>query len=503
MRMEVVGDVAHVAVDPVSPKLGGDDLGECASMCSRSSAGGSVPCARHTTIGVAQIVHSAIQQMSSSWNHGEIRAASHRSRRSAPNSWPRGGRPRAPPMARPGAVAPAAGQTRAMATSPSEGSVEGPSGRAPGLPDTRVGARACWCCTEWWGLNDVLPGRLRPPRRRRLRGPRPRPRRRRSHHRRPGGSRALAGASPTPTSPPTWCSPTRPSCATWPSRPPDPSACAAGRWAPRGPCGWRPGTRAVGALSCLLRGAGGDRLDVRAPLRATSPSTTSSSTSTTGSWIEATLHLRRPPGRRATTTPAPTTGSSEDRPDPRPGRRLARLGPHRRVPARAPRRGPTSATDSVAPCRRPAAPAARSRLRSPCLPPRSSQAAGRRWRDRADHDPGRRHHHGAEAGHHPLGPGQSRLPHARGRHRRVHGRRRDRKAAMSQIADRAAVVGIYRTPRSRSTAAAARSPATRPSPPRLRVPSGRRGLLRSVPRSGAIGWVVSDAMYQPLSSETS
>ena len=48
-------------------------------MCASSSAGGSVPWPRHTTIGVAQISHSAIQQMSSSWNQGVIRAASQRS----------------------------------------------------------------------------------------------------------------------------------------------------------------------------------------------------------------------------------------------------------------------------------------------------------------------------------------------------------------------------------------------------------------------------------------
>ena len=51
-------------------------------MCASSSAGGSVPWPRHTTIGVAQISHSAIQQMSSSWNHGVIRAASQRSQSS-------------------------------------------------------------------------------------------------------------------------------------------------------------------------------------------------------------------------------------------------------------------------------------------------------------------------------------------------------------------------------------------------------------------------------------
>ena len=55
-------------------------------MCSSSSAGGSVPWPRHTTIGTAQISHSAIQQTSSSWNHSVIRAASQRSQ-SASNAY--------------------------------------------------------------------------------------------------------------------------------------------------------------------------------------------------------------------------------------------------------------------------------------------------------------------------------------------------------------------------------------------------------------------------------
>src|SRR5690242_16855940 len=57
-------------------------------MCSSSDAGGAVPCPRQTTIGTAQISHSAIQQMSSSWNHSVMRAASHRSQWSL-NSYPR------------------------------------------------------------------------------------------------------------------------------------------------------------------------------------------------------------------------------------------------------------------------------------------------------------------------------------------------------------------------------------------------------------------------------
>src|SRR5689334_20187988 len=52
-------------------------------MCASSSAGGSTPWPRHTTIGVAQISHSAIQQISSSKYHGVMRAASQRSHPSA------------------------------------------------------------------------------------------------------------------------------------------------------------------------------------------------------------------------------------------------------------------------------------------------------------------------------------------------------------------------------------------------------------------------------------
>ena len=48
-------------------------------MCSTTASGGSIPWERHTTIGVAHASHSATQHTSSSWNHGEIRAASHSS----------------------------------------------------------------------------------------------------------------------------------------------------------------------------------------------------------------------------------------------------------------------------------------------------------------------------------------------------------------------------------------------------------------------------------------
>src|SRR5688500_1728062 len=50
-----------------------------ASMWARSSAGGWVPCRRHTTMGVSQMSHSAIQQTSSSWYQGVILLARQRS----------------------------------------------------------------------------------------------------------------------------------------------------------------------------------------------------------------------------------------------------------------------------------------------------------------------------------------------------------------------------------------------------------------------------------------
>src|SRR5262245_28750831 len=44
-------------------------------MWATCSSGGCVPCQRQTTIGTAHNSHSAIQQTSSSWNHGVILAA--------------------------------------------------------------------------------------------------------------------------------------------------------------------------------------------------------------------------------------------------------------------------------------------------------------------------------------------------------------------------------------------------------------------------------------------
>src|SRR5689334_4861035 len=73
-------------------------------MWASSSAGGATPCPRHTTMGTAQISHSAIQHTSSSWNHSVMRAASQRSH-SAENSrsvmtvLPRGGSFRVEPGA--------------------------------------------------------------------------------------------------------------------------------------------------------------------------------------------------------------------------------------------------------------------------------------------------------------------------------------------------------------------------------------------------------------------
>jgi hypothetical protein len=48
-------------------------------MCARCSSGGCGPWKRQTTIGTAQISHSAIQHRSSSWNHGVIFCALQRS----------------------------------------------------------------------------------------------------------------------------------------------------------------------------------------------------------------------------------------------------------------------------------------------------------------------------------------------------------------------------------------------------------------------------------------
>src|SRR3546814_5028623 len=56
-------------------------------MCCIAVSSGSTPCQRHTTIGVSQISHSAIQQTSSSWNQCVILAASHRSQSSTFSPW--------------------------------------------------------------------------------------------------------------------------------------------------------------------------------------------------------------------------------------------------------------------------------------------------------------------------------------------------------------------------------------------------------------------------------
>ncbi|HEY7939493.1 MAG TPA: hypothetical protein VID05_06645 [Acidimicrobiales bacterium] len=80
----------------------------------------------------------------------------------------------------------------------------------------------------------------------------------------------------------------------------------------------------------------------------------------------------------------------------------------------------------------------------------------------------------------------------------------DRKAAMSQIADRSAVVGVYQTPPGPFDSRGCEepsNPAITTAGCVFQVAGG--GLLQVSAEKRAIGWVVSDAMYQPLSSETS
>jgi hypothetical protein len=79
----------------------------------------------------------------------------------------------------------------------------------------------------------------------------------------------------------------------------------------------------------------------------------------------------------------------------------------------------------------------------------------------------------------------------------------DRKAAMSQIADRSAVVGVYQTP----SGPVDNRGCEEPSNPAIttagcvyQVAGG--GLLQISAERRAIGWVVADAMYEPLSSDT-
>ena len=68
VRVVVVGDVAHVVVDVVLELEVLASRPTASRSCSAAftSSGGSASCSRHTTIGTAQISHSAIQQRSSS-----------------------------------------------------------------------------------------------------------------------------------------------------------------------------------------------------------------------------------------------------------------------------------------------------------------------------------------------------------------------------------------------------------------------------------------------------
>ena len=158
VRVVVVGDVAHVVVDVVLE-------GEVLRRRPRRAARGAAPSPpgrarrrgpRSTTIGVAQISHSAIQHRSSSWNQGVIRAASHRSQSSA-----------------------TVGTYRCTASA--HGTVErcrriGTSAAptSSGPTDHRAGARGARAA-RLVGPHAVLPGRVRPAGRRRVRGHRPGP----------------------------------------------------------------------------------------------------------------------------------------------------------------------------------------------------------------------------------------------------------------------------------------------------------------------------------------
>ena len=79
----------------------------------------------------------------------------------------------------------------------------------------------------------------------------------------------------------------------------------------------------------------------------------------------------------------------------------------------------------------------------------------------------------------------------------------DRKVAMSQIADRSAVVGVYQTPPGPYDSRGCEepsNPAITTAGCVFQVAGG--GLLQVSAEKRSIGWVVSDAMYQPLGSDT-
>ena len=298
--------------------------------------GTSVPCQRHTTMGVAQISQSATQHTSSSWYQGVMRSAAQSRqvscRSPVATADERTGR-RAPD--RPWADAP----DRAQAGHAGYGRRHGaPLGRIrlrhrPRLGRGPGGARAPLLV----GADAVLPGRVRPAGRGRLRGPGPRPVRR-AHRRRPrpGPRRCWPRATWTPW--PTWCARACSRCGACRRRPTRPSGTVG--LLDGGVVGLvagRPHPRPGGRDRRLLRHAE-HRHDpghvARSSATSPRPTPTSTTTSAPCSRPTCTCWTRT---SSSTTTPAPATGSSR-RTAPAYDEAAAALGlgPHGRLPAHPP-----------------------------------------------------------------------------------------------------------------------------------------------------------------------